>query len=306
MADTDRQVFAICFGSAFAFWLILNLSQEYTVRREVTLEYLVDPGRVLVGTMPDDLEAEVTGQGWSLITESIRPGPLPVTIDIRANSDNRLTTAELKQQIQRNLSSGDLSVGYMDFQDIPVLTTPLGGKRVPIVTEITVEAAPGFVIVDSLYLSPDSVTINAANDVLEEIERWQTVPLQIPALQARAEGDIMLVKPRGGITLSQTSTLYNVRAEPLIQRTVTVPVTVINSPEGQRYQITPQTVDITVSVPQSYFNRIDVRDFRVEADAGSLRDGNFSPSIALQVVERPRQAVNVYLEEKVATYYAIQ
>ena len=177
MAETDRKVFAICVTAAFVFWLILNLSQDYTVRREVQLDYLVDPERVLVGAMPGQIETDVTGSGWALIWEGIRPGALPVEIDVREQTDNRLTRPELEQQIQRRLSSGDLTVSYMDFESIPILTTPLGGKRVPIVPMINVETAPGFIIVDSLYLSPDSVTINAANDVLDEIEYWETAQL---------------------------------------------------------------------------------------------------------------------------------
>ena len=306
MADTDRQVFAICVGAALAFWLILNLSQEYTVRRAVALDYLVDPGRVLVGTMPGTIETDVSGQGWTLIWEGLRPGPLPVTIDIRENEDNRLTTAQLKQQIQRNLSSGALSVGYIDFREIPILTTPLDGKRVPVRHDIQVRPAPGFVIIDSLYVSPDSITISAAGDVLEELDSWPTAPLDIVNLNGRAEAQVALIAAGEGITLSETSVLYSVAAEPFIQHRLRVPIRVVNAPEGERYEINPREVDVLVSVPQSQFGRITPDDFRVEANIANLRDGNFSPSVALQLIATPKQVVSAFLQEKVATYYAIR
>ncbi len=67
MAETDRKVLAICLGAAFVFWLILNLSRNYTINRQVPIGYLVDSERVLVGRMPELLDATITGSGWNLL-----------------------------------------------------------------------------------------------------------------------------------------------------------------------------------------------------------------------------------------------
>ncbi|OAV44746.1 hypothetical protein A3850_009695 [Lewinella sp. 4G2] len=307
MADTDRQVFAICVTAAFVFWLILNLSQDYTVDREVKLDYLVDPERVLVGSMPENIETDVTGTGWALIWEGIRPGPLPVEIDVRQQTDNRLTRAELEQQIQRRLSSGALSVSYMEFESVPLLTTPLEGKRVPIIPNIDVTVAPGYILTDSLQLSPDSVTINAGQDDLEEINSWPTEPLTIENLTSDAGGDIAL-QPSGATTikLSRNEVRYSLRAEPFIQTNLLVPVEVINSPLGASYEITPRAVNITVNVPQSVYGRLRPSDFRIVADVGNQRDGSFSPNVALQIVDQPASVISAYLDRQVVTYYAIR
>lgn len=306
MAETDRQVFAICVGAAFIFWLILNLSQDYTISREVELTYLVDPERVLISEMPGDIETDLTGSGWSLIWESLRPGPVRVTVDVRDPDRSRLSRDELQQQIRRSLSSGSIRVDYLDFESVPILTTPLAGKRVPIRSNITVQPQAGFLIVDSLYLSPDSVTINAANDVLDTIESWATTPLDIAALNGRAEAQINLVKPKQGITLGNRDVLFSVRSEPFIERIINVPITVVNAPAGQRYELTPATVDIKVSLPQSAFDRVTAQEFRVVADVGTMRDGSFSPSLPLVLVEQPKEVVSAFLALGVVTYYGMQ
>ncbi|MEM9258301.1 MAG: hypothetical protein AAGA62_01575, partial [Bacteroidota bacterium] len=108
MASTDRKVLAICIAAAFIFWLILNLSREYPIRREVQLTYKIAPDRVLVGQIPETIEAEVTGNGWDLIWESLRPGALPVTIDLEDNESLRLTKPDLTQKIRRKLSTGGM------------------------------------------------------------------------------------------------------------------------------------------------------------------------------------------------------
>ena len=306
MAETDRKVFAICIGAAFAFWLILNLSQDYTIEREVSIDYLIQPDRVLVGNMPRDITADIAGQGWNLIVEGLRPGALPITVDVREEEDARLTSQQLRQQIERRLSSGALQVEDMDFESIPILTTPLAGKRVPIRAVGAVQPAPGYVVIDSFRLAPDSITINSANDVLDTIDFWPTVALRIDNLSGRNEGTIPLAIPPEGLTLSRPSVLYSVRAEPFIQRRITVPITVRNAATAVNFEISPQSVDIDVSIPQSAYHTLDVADFTVVADVSKLRDGNFSPEIALQITEQPADVVSAFLEQRTVTFYEIR
>ena len=308
MAETDRKVFAICVGAAFIFWLILNLSREYTVQREIQLNYAVASERVLAGSLPSTVDADVRGQGWNLLLESLyQPGPLPITIQVEdGGGNNRLTTAELTSQIERNLTSGALNVTRTDFESIQILTTPLAGKRVPIVPNIAVTVAPGFVIVDSLYLSPDSVTVNASNDAVDTIDFWPTRRMSVLNVGGRAEGEAPLEIPPDNITLSRPTSLYSVRTEPFIQRTVRVPITVVNAPAGENFELTPREVEVLVGMPQSAYRRVKPSDFRVEADASTMRDGSYSPAVALRITKQPKLAVNAYLGQRVATYYTIQ
>ena len=306
MAETDRKVFAICVTAAFFFWLILNLSREYTIEREVAVNYVVDPERVLASDLPATVLADVSGNGWTLIMESIRPGPLPVTVDVRGSNNIRLSSAELTNQIERRLASGALDVTATDFETVQVLTTPLAGKRVPIVANIGLALAPGHVVVDSLYLSPDSVTINASNDAVDTIDFWPTSRLVITDLAGRVEGEVALATPPDNMTLSRPSVIYSVLAEPYIQRRVTVPIEVVNVPAGVAYELTPREVEVVVSMPQSAYRRVRSGDFRVEADASTLRDGSYSPSLALKLTAQPKLAVDAYLTERVVTYYTLQ
>ena len=83
-------------------------------------------------------------------------------------------------------------------------------------------------------------------------------------------------------------------------------MTVINAPEGERYEITPATVDVTVSVAQSAYDRVGPAEFKIIADVGNRRDGSFSPSVALEITEQPRAVVSAFLGAQTVTYYAIR
>jgi hypothetical protein len=88
MAETDRKVLAICIGAAFVFWLILNLSRDYSISRTVEITYQMDPERVIAGRAPEFFDVQIQGRGWNLLWEGLRPGNLPVTIDLRGPGES--------------------------------------------------------------------------------------------------------------------------------------------------------------------------------------------------------------------------
>lgn len=306
MAETDRKVLAICMTAAFVFWLILNLSQEYSIRRDVTLEYVVDPERVLVGRMPETLEADVSGPGWNLVWESLVPGPLPVTIDIRNRDNLRLTNAELRQKVQRRLSSGALAVDNLGFESVTILTTPKEGKRVPVLSEVSLAFANGFMAVDLPILEPDSVTVSGSTDVLEDVTYWSTEALDLKNVNSSVRRIVSLAKPGEGLTLSRNEINYSLAVEAFIQKIIEVPVTVVHAPEEGSYSITPSSISLRVSVPQTDYESINASDFRLVADLENLRNEDGRNSVPIILQEQPDEVISVFFETRSVEYYLIK
>jgi len=306
MADTDRKVLAICMTAAFVFWLILNLSQEYSIRRDVTLEYVVDPERVLVGRMPETLEADVSGPGWNLVWESLVPGPLPVTIDIRNRDNLRLTNAELRQKVQRRLSSGALAVDNLGFESVTILTTPKEGKRVPVLSEVSLSFANGFMAADLPTLEPDSVTVSGSTDVLEDVTYWSTEALDLTNVNSSVRRIVSLAKPAEGLTLSRNEINYSLSVEAFIQKIIEVPVTVVHAPEVGTYSITPSSISLRVSVPQTVYESINASDFRLVADLENLRNEDGRNSVPIILLEQPDEVISVFFETRSVEYYLIK
>jgi hypothetical protein len=161
---------------AIALWGIASLSDTYETTLNVPLALELPPGLALLQEAPRYIEVTMRASGWSLMkmlatgrTEiRIRPG----------------TRSGPGQQIVR-LSGRDLLTNFHtsvpDAEQIRVnpdsLTLVLGhvmSKRVPLFPEITINTRDGFLVIGSLKLSPDSVTLTGAADVLEEISVWPT------------------------------------------------------------------------------------------------------------------------------------
>jgi hypothetical protein len=305
MTPGDRKILLICLGAALVFWLILNLSRDYDISRSVEVNYLVDPERVLVGRMPEELETKVTGNGWNLIWESMRPGNLPVEIDVRNRDNLRLTSTDLLRQISRKLSSSKLTPELPGFESIPILTTPKEGKRVPVVSMIQWQFADGHMALDAPEIIPDSITVTGATDALEGIKEWPTSSLNMEGLNEDVDQVVGLEPSSEGITLSRQEVRVRLDVEAFIQETITVPVTVENAPADQAYEYSPKEVELVVSLPQRAFGSYRAKDFLMVVDFSGHATGNSGNTLPLTLVRKPTSVVGARFSPRVVEYYLV-
>ena len=306
MQPPDRKVFLVCLGAAFVFWLILNLSQEYEINKTVQLDYVVDPERVLVGTMPHSIPVELRGQGWNLIWESLRSSELPVEVDLRNRDNLLLTRSELQLDVQRQLSSGALSIASLGFDGATILTTPMEGKRVPIRSQVRIRYANGYQRSGAIRLTPDSVTVAGAADVLEDITEWETEIVQLTDIRRDVLLNVALAAPPAGITLSRETVLVEIDVRPYIEQRITVPVTVINPPPADSFRVFPETVDLEVAVSQDYYGTLGPEDFRLVADLENLTSTGGQNTVPLSLVGRPPGVVSVHYRPRGVEFYVFR
>lgn len=306
MAETDRKVFAICLGAAFAFWLILNLSHDYTVNRQVSVTYQVAPERVLVGQMPEMLDATITGSGWNLLWESVRKSNLELEVNVQNKENRRLTGTALERELSRKLSSNEVTIALPGFESFPILTTPKEGKRVPVVSKVKVSFAEGHQAIGPPEILPDSITISGATDALEEISSWSTEALELSLLNKTQPLAISLKAPNEGITLSRSEVSYTLRVEAFIQETLTVPISLENGPSGKRYEYHPKSVELQISLPQSAYGSIRPEDFMLVADLTGLTVGARGNNVPITVARKPDIVKGIRFTPRVVEYYLVE
>ncbi|MTB52134.1 YbbR-like domain-containing protein [Lewinella sp. W8] len=306
MAETDRKVLAICIGAAFIFWLILNLSRDYSISRTVEITYQVDPERVIAGRAPEVVDVQVEGRGWNLLWESLRPGNLPVTIDLRNQENLRLTENDFSLKIDRKLSSGDLKVGFMNFEPVNILTTPKEGKRVPVLPRVTVDFASGYLAPRSARITPDSITISGSLDVLEEVNEWATTEVVLERVTDNLQLSLSLADPPPGISLSRSQIDYQLDVEPFIQEKLMVPVRTINTPQVDSFRIFPEEVEVVVTIPKSAYGSIRPTDFYLVADLSTYALSGRQAQIPLTLNRKPTSAIGVRFSPKAIEYSVLE
>ncbi|MCP9235116.1 hypothetical protein [Lewinella sp. JB7] len=303
MATTDRQILLICIGLAFVFWLILNLSQDYEITKEVDLTYVVDPERVVAGSPPRSVSVQLRGRGWNLIWETLRGSRLGVSVDLQDETELLLTGNVLQQQVARQLSSGDLEVDNIAYDAQRILTTPRDGKRVPVRSRVRVRFKPGYFASGKLLIEPDSITVSGAADALEEIQEWPTEERTLEDIEDDQLISVPLAPAPEGLTINYTKVSVAVPVDAFIEQQLDVPVTLRNAPAADSARVYPASVTVTVTIPQSQYGLFGVDDFRVEADLTGVRISDDHNSIPLTLTRVPETIRGVDFSPKAVEYY---
>lgn len=307
MSETDRKVLAICIGAAFVFWLILNLSRSYTIRKTVKINYLLDPERTLARESPVPMSQDVfiEGPGWDLLWESIRFNDISLDIDLRGEKSMELRSSDLEQRIQRNLSSGDLSINNLDFTRQTIITTPKFGKTVPVISRVQPTFTEGFLATAEPSFFPDSIIVTGPEDLLADLTEWPTEALEVKNIEADVQLEVSLAPPSNSLTPSREVVIYNLPVESFIQRTLEIPVTVINAPTGRNFQVIPEVVFLRVTLPQSSYYAVQPDDFSVVADLGETRNLEGKNSVPLTLRRQPTATISAVMETRAVEYYLI-
>ncbi|WP_420460441.1 hypothetical protein [Neolewinella sp.] len=303
MATTDRQVLLICMGLAFVFWLILNLSQEYEISKDVRLSYVVSPERVIAGTPPQSVPVQVAGRGWNLIWESVRGHTLDVTIDVDDQQELLLSNNLLRQEISRQLSSGDVTVVSMGFESAQLLTTPRDGKRVPVVPNLRATYVAGYFSPDRPTVLPDSITVNGSADALAEISSWPTQEVVLENVEQNTVVTAPLMQAPPGLTLNYQEVRIGLPVEAFIEQQLSVPIALDHAPPGDSVRVFPNHVTVTLTIPESEFGRYSMIDFRVEADLSQMRTAGKDNTIPLTLTRVPESTKSVSFAPRAVEYY---
>jgi YbbR domain-containing protein len=303
MAATDRQVLLICILLAFVFWLILNLSQEYRVDREVVLTYQTGPERVMAGNPPRRVPVQLVGSGWNLIWESLSSSTVEVIIDLTETKELLLSSSLLQQQVARNLSSGDFTVENMGYESLTVYTTPRDGKRVPVIPHVRATFKPGYFSPNGVVLTPDSVTLSGAGDVLDTIDSWPMQAIELEGLESDRVFLAPLERPGEVLTLNYDDVRVNLEVEAFIEQQLQVPISIRNAPVSDSFRIFPSTVTLTLTIPQRNFGQYRPSDFRVEADIDQLRAVTGNNTVPLRMIRVPESIKSVTYTPRAVEYY---
>ena len=306
MNDEDRQILIVSIVSAFIFWLILNLSRDYQVDKYALVDYQAAPDRTVVGTIQDSIPFRVGGSGWNLIWESFRGRGVALAMDLTDSETAVVSSGEMRQEIERRLSTGDLEVVSLDFDGATVLTTPLDGKRVPVVQGFDDVLRPGFIVAEPPDFTPDSVTVSGAADLIEEFDRWPTARRAPGGTRAFVRTTLDLQEPPPGVSLSQSSVRVEFPVVPYIQRSIDLPVNVINPPPADSFRVFPDLVRVDVSVRQDRYGKLSPQDFRLVADLAERPATEGDNTVALRLLGLPPGVVSARLQPRSVEYYIYQ
>ncbi len=300
----ERKIFFICLGIALFFWLIVKLSQTFRTERGVAFSVRLPDDLSLVEAPPEDMRIQIEGQGWDLLFGYFRMTPVRLTFDLVENPvpSLLLDAPRLRSMLNDRLQPSDLEVTQLiNYNSLLLEVDEKVSRLVPIQLRAQVQFAREYQLSGPLGIAPDSVRLTGPASRIDTLAFWPTDSLSLKQLKESYRGDLSLLHPPRVIQLEPESVEVEVPVEEYTEKSVFVPVTILNSRDS--LSVFPAAIRINFIVGLSQYNKIISEDFLVQTNMKGAGPDDPNNTRPIELKEYPEGIRNIQFAPANVQYY---
>ncbi len=300
----DRAILMICIGIALFFWLLVKLSQNYRMTKEVYITVRTPVSKALANVPPGNLAVQLQGTGWQLLGEHLAGKQIRLTYDAADTDQISISSGQLRQDIQKKLSSATLRIIDVNYDQILIQLEEEVHKKIPVVLHAHLGFAPEYQLKEPISLQPDSILISGPTTLIGSIFAWPTDSLILPDLKHSTRLELALQQPPKGILLEASKVKAFIEVEAYTSKALFIPLSIINAPDSVR--VFPDKIKLECTVGLSFYEEVDVKDFKLEVDIGGarLREGKTTVPIVLK--RSPDFVRNIHFTPQAVEFFIFQ
>ena len=302
----DRLIFLTCVLIASLFWLLVKLSENYSVEKEIFLGFNYPGNQAMVVSPPDKINVKVEGTGWDLMYDYFLRPSAKVRFALEEDGAISLTETRLRSDINGMLINRDLRLTDFSFDAIDLRLEDKVEKMVPIELnkKITFDPLSGYKLKGDIIKNPSVVTISGPISLIAKHNSWPTDLIVESDLKATKERIVSLTKPPSEIQLSESSVKIVIPIEEYTEHSLFIPVQLKNAPDS--IKILPRHIKLTCVVGLSQYQEIKEEDFLLEADFTGITMDNQRNTVRVNLREYPPFVKNVYYSPKSVVFFVIK
>lgn len=228
-------------------WLSVSMNDKYSVAIKVPFKVSNIPVKMaLANPIPRTILVRARGTGWQLASAYLST-TTSINVDVSNFNNNRIVLTSRDLGYSLDLGS---SANVLSFTPDTVVVT-LGRvetKRVVVVPRVEVEPRNGFIVIGSPSVSPDSVTVTGATNLLKRVDAWYTQPKLFKRVMNSINTTIPLSDTLSGIvTLGAKSVTVGVNVQQVAENIYRdIPIKVVDNKDSTNIILLPPTVDVTL------------------------------------------------------------
>jgi len=269
--------FFTCLVLAVFAWIFTVLSNPYTYTVKGILSFRNSPQkRAFHSLQSDTVNVNVNGTGWEMLFSKMQSDTRYVPVDLHALESKSYVV--LSSQIADMNSKKDLGqpiTGFMpdtlyfDFSNRKE-------KRVPIHLLTDIKYQHQFAQSGNVTLRPGYVIVNGPAAVIDKITEWKSDSLKVDSIFEPITTTVALQSPsEGNITIYPRNVSVVIPVDEFTEKTVSVPVKLINNHNYYDVKIFPQKIDITFTTSLTRFAQNDEDFFEATADLDLWRQRGY-------------------------------
>lgn len=245
---TSYRIFFFSVFIAFFLWFYVRLSSTYQQTIPVPLQVVdLKEDYVVVSDMPEKIPVLFEADGRTLLGLKY-VYDVKYVIDAAQKENFRMVPSKFSENVKlpNMVEAVVLSIPTKDT--LYIFSEKLIRKKVPVVPDIKVDCAPGFVMVGGFRTFPDSVDIRCPMSYRDSIHFVSTEKMELDEMSADEEVLLNLAEVRpSNIKIKKVEIRVQVDIQPLGETVMeNLPIKLINVPEDVNVIVQPSTFSVKV------------------------------------------------------------
>jgi len=281
LSATERRrlsAFFTCLLLAVLAWVFTTLSDTYNFTVKQVLVYKNTPQkRAFHSLQSDTVTATLQGSGWEILFQKMDYANKPIDVDLRTleSKDYVVLSSQLKQindkkDFDQPIVSLSPDTLYFDFSGRVV-------KQVPVKLVTGIKYQRQFGQSNNVTLDPSYVTISGPENVIGKIRSWNTDSLILDSVNETVRANLSLQHVReGNLGVYPKSVRVRIPVDEFTEKTVQMPVKLINNHNFYNVKIFPQKVKVTFTTSLRKYPEMDEDFFEAAVDLDLWRDRGYS------------------------------
>ncbi len=290
---------------ATIFWVLTKFSREFTSTMHANINYENIPETAaLAEDNIKDITFDLTANGFEILFYKFKKPTIEVQVGKYYTNEKESFTIS-KNDLLRLVASNfnrNLAVKNLSVEQLEVRLDPIVLKKVRVVAMTDITFKNGFKPVDSIKVSPDSVTISGPSGSLKNIKTIATNLISLKDVEKNISETVKILKPNSEVvSVKPNKVEVKLAVAEFSQGQFTLPVEVINLPPDVEIKLVPQAITISFDVSVNDFANISKENFRVVCDYSKR---NINENFMLPFLEKkPKSIINVMFEPKKIDFF---
>ncbi len=273
-----RQQFGFLLGAfllAFFLWLFVSSQQEFNSNLEIPIEVRnIQAMKTLRQEIPRVAQVRFRGSGKALLKAYLLKNvfDLKLVVDLeRIQTEYDFILNEYFERYpQKVFIPGGFDIDFIEVvypDSLHISLDDIMVKKVPVLADIFVEPAPGYLIIGKPVLQPSQVEISGPNELVRTIDNVHLQKDTLLNLDLPVRKTIKLEPMDRLIDISYSEINYVVDVQAIGERIITeIPVEVVNVLPDLRVFVNPRTVSLIINGGVNQIAAVEPEDIKVIID----------------------------------------
>lgn len=248
-----------CLLLAIAGWLVMALNNKYVYTAKTVLVYKNFPqNKAFHPLQSDTVDLQVEGTGWQLLFARMRVNPPSISIGLeKLNNKDYILFSEQLYRVNNQLETSQKIISvrpdtlYFDFSKRTV-------KRVPVQLLSNLNFSSQYGVSNDIEITPDYVTVSGPQEEIGKIKEWKTDTLKLTDIRNTTVTRVAMMQNKvKNVSIFPATVEVKIPVDEFTEKTVELPLKVLNNPEYHSLSLYPKKVKVTYLVALSSYQQIN-------------------------------------------------